>query len=719
MEKDTADSQSSIESSIESEDEADQSSQESVLSFSDDGIDNDNHAKLQSFVESLRKDHPQPIEQKKSTLSYTEAEPSQFGARPSRKLTIAEVLPTITDPRLRQSLKVLRNSEKEEGIVHRGGIPGKLAPPLAKRQQDRLDRAAAYDKSKETLSRWIDTIKHNRRAEHVSFPLQNKDEANLLGTKQLLPTSASNPITSLESTIQNILQESGLDAANGKTEEDQIQATEQFLERKVPIEELQARRAALRKQRDLMFREERRARRIRKIKSKAYRRVHRKARDKEAQQERQALAAAGLLNSEEEREHNDRRRAEERMGGRHRESKWAKSAKSSGRIAWDDEAKMGVVDMARRDEELRRRIQGKTIRESDASSTASSSDSDKESDTGNFDLSDAESRRQQQRLAAAELIDDPSQPSSNLASMKFMQRAEAARKAKNDTDLAQLGILFREETDGQEIDTNGLTLTGRQRYGSRNEHARPNQSQSKIENNLEEPSSAGVETRDLDDESEEGVDFVTDASITQPISHQKHRNKAVSTSSAPKVSQKQAAFYSPWLSDPPKTKRSTNDDILQIKVNNHESLEGSSSIPRAIESPSIQKRETQPIVSPATVLPNQISDLESSDEEGGSHSPGLTQEQLIRAGFAGDNVENEFAKEKQELVDEEGDQVVDDALPGWGSWTGEGISKREQKRRTRRFVTTMKGINPTKRKDVELDRVIINEKRVKKVCGAA
>ena len=94
------------------------------------------------------------------------------------------------------------------------------------------------------------------------------------------------------------------------------------------------------------------AKRIKKIKSKAYRRVHRKERQKNALSDQKALAEAGLIDSEDEQERMDRRRAEERMGQRHKESRWAKGVKETGRAKWDDEARDGVTAMLRQDEEL-------------------------------------------------------------------------------------------------------------------------------------------------------------------------------------------------------------------------------------------------------------------------------------------------------------------------------------------------------------------------------
>src|SRR5271170_7515735 len=185
--------------------------------------------------------------------------------------------------------------------------------------------------------------------------------------------------------------------------------------------------------RELMFREEIRARRIKKIKSKAYRRVHRKERDKAALEERAYLAAAGLVDSDKERERSDRLRAEARMGARHRESRWAKSVKATGRAAWDEDARHAVSDLARRDDELRRRIEGKTMRDSDQSDQESTSGSDDQYSSG----SDDDFKVLDEKID--QLEKDPlSQHASRLGSMAFMQKAEAAKKAANDAEIREL-----------------------------------------------------------------------------------------------------------------------------------------------------------------------------------------------------------------------------------------------------------------------------------------
>ena len=92
----------------------------------------------------------------------------------------------------------------------------------------------------------------------------------------------------------------------------------------------------------------------------------------------------------------------------------------------------------------------------------------------------------------------------------------------------------------------------------------------------------------------------------------------------------------------------------------------------------------------------------------------LRNHQLTAAAFAGDNVEQEFAQEKAAIVADEDTQTVTTTLPGWGSWTGDDLS-RSERRRARGHVTktTKPGIDPANRKDAKKEKVIMNERRQK------
>lgn len=697
---DSEDSESGSESGSEGDSEGDQSDDDddAELSLSDDedgDAKTDGLSKLQDFVNSMGTG----TRKKSSQKSQEQAKPSEYGLTSSRKLTVADLLPSITDSRLKSSLKHVDATPE----ASKAGIPGKLDAPLAKRQQDRIDRSVAFDKSKETLDRWLETVKQNRRAEHLVFPLPDPEG------EQVHRMGIAKPTNDLENTIQSILQESGLAEANGKSAEDQVQNFENVEARKLPIEEIQARRAELRKRRDLLFREEVRSKRIKKIKSKSYRRVHRKERERLEQQERQALLEAGVDMDEEEREKNERQRAEARMGSKHRESKWAKSLKQTGRTAWDEEARNNAADLALREEELRRRIEGKRVGGGNEDYLgSSSSESEDDDDPWASDASEKEKTKIQKKLSALEKNTHDNEeikgPHSNLFNMKFMQNAEASRKADNDAEIRQL----HREVHGGESDSEPESEVGRRKFGQSKNPELSSKTKAAPKNEFEEvPDSDNEDARRGDSD----VDIVVDDSSKKKSAKKTASSQATSIENAPRPSNamfskpKENPEENPWLMQTERTNRRRTgvdaNDAMDISLDD--------------EQPQPAKEVAGPKKGKASrsVQVNKPSKQDDSDED--ENEPVLLKNHdLVKRAFAGDEVVQDFEQEKLDTIDDEGDQVVDNTLDGWGSWAGDGVSKKSQKNK-KRFLTTVEGIKPEQRKDAKLNRVIINQKRVKKV----
>lgn len=685
----------------ESEDDDQSADEESDLSISEDEDDNKKGrglSKLQKFVDSLESEQAESSKPgPKSHSVLPSGELSEYGVAPSRKLTVADLMPTVTDSRLKGSLKHIDPNKSKSG---------KLDAPLAKRQQDRIDRSAAYEKSKETLNRWIDTVKANRRAEHLSFPLP---EPNAPQESRIVD---SKPRTDLESTIQNILVESGLAESNGKSGEDRIQQFEELEVNKLPLEEIQGRRAELRKARDLMFREEMRAKRIKKIKSKSYRRVHRKEREREEDKEREALAAAGVDIEDEDSELNHRRRAEARMGAKHKDSKWAKSLQQTGRTAWDEEARTEMAELARREDELRKRMKGKKVRaEEEEYLSSSSEDSADESDGFEGDGSgpDAETRKLKRKVAQLENNGDDNEvaagPHANLLSMKFMQNAEAARKAANDAEIKGLNkdLAGSESPSEAEDGERGRQSYGKQKSQSTGQKRRPPQRQE-----FEEPES---------DENTQTVAEPGDSADIRPTDFKTQKpNRGTKPHDATnlqihrEVEEPSDVNENPWLSEQvkgPRKKKDSSNGAADITL-------ADTSAPR--NSSQKQKPFRQNVTQQQQTKSTDTDDDDDKDSENDARGPVVLQnEDLVKKAFAGDEVVADFSKEKHDIVKDEGDKVVEETLPGWGSWAGTGLSKHDKKQGKRDYKT-VEGVKPHKRKDAKLDRVIINEKRVKKVC---
>ena len=595
-------------------------------------------------------------------------------------------------------------SKKNESKVKRKSKP--LNIPIAKRQQDRLDRSAAYDKTKETLERWTDTVKHNRRADHLIFPLPDNDVASAHANTRLQPTTQAKPFNELEATIQSILQESGLGAANGKDDEDRLREFEELQTNKMSIEEVKARRDQLRMARELLFREEAKAKRIKKIKSKSYRKVHRKQREKEERLNQEALAEGGFVPSEDELEAQDKRRAEERMGAKHRGSKWAKATKQTGRAAWDEDARAGVAEMARRDEELRKRVEGRSTRELDNSSDVSS-DSNEVSEDDDDEAGEKLILRQLEKFDNAATVDE-SAPGGKLANMKFMLKAEASRKKENDAMVEDIRKeLVGEESSSEKEDGD----VGRRMFGPGSKKSQKKSSHAPG-NEFEEPADSENDEGNSNLEIR-GLDSTADGIAR--ISRGKKANGAPRPLQLPRSkSRLDTSEGGAWSNGPITSSMVTDAEARKRRQKKNDAVE--------VEELDLSKAAViaaQPKRKKTAKKPTTTLEAGSEDESDDDNSVGLPfairDQELIKRAFAGADVVGEFEAEKKQTIEDEEEKVIDNTLPGWGSWTGDGLSKKEKAKNKGRFLTKSEGIKEKNRKDAKLDRVIMNEKRVKKV----
>ena len=681
-----------LENGDENTSEEDLDSDTGFSGFSSDGDQEDDAndmIKIQSIISSLDPDVNKP-----ENLTGPKNPPGQ--------LTIEDLLAAHDDPSMRKSLrKHVKATANRKDSQH-----GKLEAPLPKRQQDRLDRAAASQNAKESLDQWVDTVKHNRRAEHLTFPLRDGRSAEISGRSRLFTAVDIAPFNELENTVQNILHESGLSLKSKDDQEDQIRAFEQLQTNKMSLAEAQARQAELRRMRELLFREEVKAKRIKRIKSKAYRRVHRKERERAAQAERDALVSAGVDMSDEERERHDRLRAEARMGAKHRNSKWARDMRQTGRAAWDDDAREAVTELAKRKDELMQRIQGNPVRgESNGSDLSSDEDGDDGSEIQNLPSADRQRRHlmgQLNRLSDRQTTDEPG---SRLHAMAFMQKAENARHAQNQEDIERLKreLDMDERSEDLEDDENPV---GRRSFSAAKK-AMPKAPQhttvQEFEENLpsEEDDSADQQSREAKE-----LEFAETRQKARPSPKRKENPK----SAASEEVKDSNTDLNPWLAENSRKRR----DHLESKAINGKALRTA-----VIENNRLQRpSKSQPPASTSetsTTLTELEKVADSADEDEGKLAPFVLRNQdLVQKAFAGDNVVTDFEAEKKEAVAEEEERTTDNTLPGWGSWVGEGVSAKERKRAKGRFVQKEAGVKASDRQDAKLDQVIMNEKRVKK-----
>ncbi|ODQ53429.1 Utp14-domain-containing protein [Saitoella complicata NRRL Y-17804] len=697
------DPEDSGEEELDSEEEDDEDEEEDKMELPTDSEDEDEededklaavrnliakeYASEKRSTEDAVKDAPIAKRSRVTTIDRNESrKESEYNLSSSNKISLSDLTGTLSDPTLRDAIKTFDPKDKVET----------LAAPLPTRVQARVDRQAAFKLAKEEVSKWQDTVKRNREADHLFFPMN--EPAKQVATAASM-TSQFQPSTELEKEVDEVLKESGL-----KTEKT-VSAFEDLAMNKLSIEEVAKRRTELRQMRELMFREEIKARRVSKIKSKAYRKVHKKERD--AQEA--AVRAAEGIDPEEERMRLEQQRAEERMTQRHKNTRGNVRMNHT-----DEETRADMEESLRRRDELTRRIQGK---ESDEES------SDDDDEVGEWDelaaVAAAKKAGEDKEVDGGVKL---SKGFKGLMNMKFMQNAAAEQARKNRAELDD----FEAEMTGKradEEDAGAGTRIG-QNAGRRVFAPGAGTDGEKPTARLTGDEDGGI-WMGFEDDDDEDVLAVHGAPVgiqegqvtyeSRPANGKKGGKNAKPLSNGGGRVIDEPEESNPWLAagEGPLVQSRKTQNLLTKDSTKQEKAASKLKRKRGAAE---DEADVEIDVNATLKI---VSDNEDDDEDNDAavlmvHAKGKKavkfQRDLVARAFAGDDVVQEFEAEKQQTMEDEGDKEEDLTLPGWGSWTGAGVRKHKK---AKKIVKVTKGIDPTKRKDAKLQGVVINEKRNK------
>ncbi|CAF2099930.1 unnamed protein product [Rotaria magnacalcarata] len=193
-----------------------------------------------------------------------------------------------------------------------------LQQPLQKPQAEKAERIAAYNQETKSISKWDPIVAKNRTAETLNFPLKNggvqfQTTDEFVGKFQTLSSLEKDIAAILQSSNNNIQPNSLLTQAEKK-----IISKMDLLEAKQKLNELKRMRA-------LISYQQAKFKRVGKIKSKKFRRLVRKERQKQEEKDLKKLSVENPDKFLERLEHLERHRIEERSTLRHKNStKWAK-----------------------------------------------------------------------------------------------------------------------------------------------------------------------------------------------------------------------------------------------------------------------------------------------------------------------------------------------------------------------------------------------------------
>ncbi|KAG6813718.1 hypothetical protein H0H92_008126 [Tricholoma furcatifolium] len=671
---------------------------------------------------------------------------NEFRAQTSgAKLNLEDLLAPLasqssTLQSLKQSTKALGSSSSKVKT---------LSAPLPQRAQERLDREAAYEETKEEVEKWSATMKRIREAEHLSFPLQAPSAERV---SNLTLAAKFKPTTALESSVDALLK-------SAKLREEDIQQTEETMLKmnKLSVEEVQQRRAELRKMRELMFRAEIKAKRISKIKSKTYRKIKRKERERLGEQAEEDEGSE----DEETRLKREVERARERATLRHKHTgKWAKKMRSRE----GNDGRQEIEDMLTRGERLRRRIQGVD--------SGDESGEDEDEDDGP-DANDEDDVERIKKGAFDELqkleSDGPSlqadgdgkKKSKSIFEMKFMKDAMARQQHAAD----KMADDFVKEMGGQTGDAEGSDLeenpdvgTGSgvlsQRIGGRVSYhpgaaasKQPTVQSRPIGSLASDTSSVTLKSTDFLSPPESPVELqrpnvrlpatsdlnpwlVPHDSQSSSMKAPKKNNEVVVGKDSNALTKSKNKLKKLARKKGEEKAKAVDDAMVEISVDNVLTLNSNSAAARPSTSSAPTKSAPARKSSSGTRQEHAHdggeddddvnSEVEAQEKALDSKGKGkaklpqaFEQRDLVALAFAGDNVVHEFQEAKKREIASDAPREVDTTIPGWGSWGGGGIQAKPPKPQR---IKKIAGIDPTNRADYGKAHVIISEKRDKKAA---
>lgn len=600
----------------------------------------------------------------------------------SAKLRLEDLMSSLGDgARVSSEVRALSAPRSDRGAQavasKRGG--GALHAPLPAVQQDRLDRQAAYALSRDEVQGWAPTIKRLREAEHLSFPLQKPAQPPAPSNAGL--TASFAPTTDMERDVAALLEHGGLT-------EKQLAEQEGLAMKQLSKEEIAARQAELRRMRELMFRMEQKARRANKIKSKSYRRVHRRERER---LQAQLAAAQGDEEASDVEGDDDAvhraaaARAKERATLRHRNTgKWAKSHLGRHDDA-SQEARLAIEEQLQRGDALRKRIH---VHDSDA---ASDDDSDLASGDDAFDeLADVAERERARDAATEAEMEAAGKPGKNVYTMKFMKDARERQNKATEAAIAEMHDTLARGSDASDDDDDAANVAvqrvgrgGRAVYGTGaitsdrvpTRPAAPARTDDAANPWLADEAS-GARSRATNQ-----VLVGKDSSAATRAKHRQARHVARGAEARDAAADDAALAIDPnahlarAADDAPSGSEASGDEMVEVPSKHARGKRGRG------------KRAS-------TLLPMQ-------------------QRDLVSEAFAGDDVTLDFAREKQRAVRAEAPRDESTELPGWGAWGGKGARRKPKKAEHVRHVP---GLDPAQRKDRAMDNVIINERLDKKAA---
>jgi len=628
-----------------------------------------------------------------------------------------------------------------------------LAAPLKDVAQEQVEREVAFDDMSRHVSRWTGVVKSMREASSISFPLV-KDQRLKPTTSAL--TSTFVPSDNLEKDFSSLLERYGVS-------EKEIESKENAELLETDSNDAASREAKLnemKKTRSLMFHHEIKLKRIKKIKSRTYRKLAKKRKEKQ----KLSLQELEQLNpdlAETEKRKIEANRVRERMSLRHKNtSKWVKRQL---RLAKANPAMRGMQKVIGQQLNINNELTAKMKKMGDAvnedgedwlvdqgedelAALMDDEGENTEEDSGTKSKAQKQLEKIEELKSALEYgIAGESKPRKGLLSMKFMQRAMEKRAtqaqklldefkaevevqqdadrleggddegvdfSKGSINFEQIGMLSdgkglelnRSNGRGQEIEMQGnmkIDIVGEKRAQMNSETETPNVGVKEIPFNLSDShkEKPGKDKRKLESKSQlSKVDYGGEKHKDDSSEHEDDHVED---------DDEFAAFDTESKFDEVQPRLKRNTKIKRVPNNNVRNNPWLSSSNRKRTAEYEDDDEDVDIDTSKTLSLH--SDVDNKFK--------LDKTEIMHQAFAlGGNTEKDFQAEKNAEIQKEIDVVEEGAnttMPGWGTWGGEGVKKpKRSKRKQVEVDAKIKEIKSRRTKGPQ--HVIINLKRNKK-----
>ncbi|XP_073445968.1 U3 small nucleolar RNA-associated protein 14 homolog A [Dendrobates tinctorius] len=659
-------------SSILSVDEEDLFVTEQPVSASEDEDDEDAKRKHQKLLEAIT---ALGGNKRKKLSERTEAglQVSEFGISAEgagEKISLSDLIDPIKKVTPLSNVKKQLNKLKDTKSVEL---------PLSKEETQKIQRILSYKNASEEVSKWDNVVKENRRAEQLVFPLMEPPLRTAPIEETMVGWKAKTP---LEMEIFGILHKNKqpiTDPLLTPVEEASLKA--------MSLEEAKERRAELQKARALQSYYEAKARRQKKIKSKMYHRMLKKVKKKETLKKFEELRRIDPEAALEELEKLERARMMERMSLKHQNSgKWAKSKAIMAK--YDEGARKAMQEQLHKHRELTRKIEMVSEEE----------DEEEAEDT----VPDFVNEAQMSLQGANPWMLGKLRSDGNQAGGLVENRMEEEVNTKTEEQEDDEEEIEEEETLLQEFADRRLV---RQELAEQ-ESAEPEPgsvADSAAEDNARKVSQfSRLFQNMLEQNKKEETQQAKRAALEEEQSVAAHTEE--------KMEQNVIEEEGPLLIESLERTKTLEDleDLGELEMLqetkekiSQPSGKNASKKSKLINSQDILPAKAQPVQAP--LIPTTV----EADEDEEVDDLETRQRMMIQEAFAGDDVVNDFLKEKRKTEEASVPKDISLVLPGWGEWCGANIEVNPHKRR--RF--TIKAPPAPPRKDQHLPNVIINEKR--------